>query len=968
MWKRAVLFLIVVPLNVYAQFRFDHWTTDNGLPQNSVRHIRQTRDGYIWVTTHDGLVRFDGVRFTIFKKSNSPGLASNRVMHLFEDRFGDLWSALETGGLVRRHHGRFTTFTSIHGIPLDYLVTLNDDGQGNLIVDWAGGTFRWQDEQFQPVDGSNLLKNRLPEEWRSQLLSPVEDASGNIWFSANDRLIRVKDKQVVQVYTQRDGLPGLDPVVVRENKPTKIRAMSRDVTGRIWITDLATMRSELFCQRLPDGMDNHAAYVDREGNFWFWTINNGLFRARRQTITSYGKEQGLNAREVYAVLEARDGSLWIGSWGEGLFRYKDGVFTQQRVSSSALFVTSLYEDHAGQLWVNGSNVLQKAGVVREPRFHAESLDSVWAMCQDAEGAYWLGSTGGVLRYHDGGSTHFTTKDGLAGNDTKVIIPDAAGGVWFGSYGGLTHRDRNGRLTAWTEKDGLPGNTVRTLKLDDDGTLWIGTYDSGLGRFKDGRFTRYTGKNGLYDDGVFQILEDNSGWFWMSCNRGIYRVRKQELNDFALGKTQNITSISYNKSDGMLSAECNGGRWPSGIRSRDGRLWFPTMEGIATIDPAKIPPSAEPPPVVIEEIRIENQSVPFDPMNLQSAIEMVPGQNHLEIEYTGLTFFNSENVRFKYRLEGDDSDWIDAGTRRTAYYSNVKPGSYVFKVIAANAEGIWNQTGASMRVRVIPPFYQRWWFLTLASLAAVGAILLVFRLRERKLRQEHERQAAFSRQLIESQEVERKRIATELHDSLGQELLVIKNWAMMGLGDTSNANHPDEMLNEISSSASRAIDEVREIIYDLRPVQLERIGLGQTIRFMLEKVAAASNINFETEIGEIDNLFSYESEITIYRIVQECVNNIVKHSSATEARVRIEKKDHELHLTIEDNGRGFALEPTAGKMKSRGLGLTGIAERVRMLGGTHSIQSSPGQGTRIQISFDLSGHGRDEGKDPSTDRG
>jgi len=349
------------------------------------------------------------------------------------------------------------------------------------------------------------------------------------------------------------------------------------------------------------------------------------------------------------LLESRDGSLWIGTAGAGVFRLKDGTFTQYppaKIKDLSTFTgntQSLYEDRAGQLRVNGFWRLVEGRFAPEPWINAlppASVNLVFTMCEDRAGAFWIGQGSGVIRYQNGELAQFTTKDGLAGNDTKVIIEDGQGGLWIGSYGGLTHY-QNGRFTPWTEKDGLPGGTVRTLKLDGDGTLWISTYDSGLGRFKDGRFTRYTMKDGLFDNGVFQILEDDYGWFWLSCNRGIYRVRKQELLDFAEGKTKTITCLAYNKSDGMPSAECNGGRWPAGVKTRDGKLWFPTMEGVAMIDPAGVKANTQPPPVVIEDMHINNQAVTGEAWqsairNPQSAtaISIKPRQDNFEVAYTG----------------------------------------------------------------------------------------------------------------------------------------------------------------------------------------------------------------------------------------------------------------------------------------------------------------------------------------------
>ena len=366
----------------------------------------------------------------------------------------------------------------------------------------------------------------------------------------------------------------------------------------LWLTELDSMQSRLVAGRLPEGraFPPYISYVDREGNIWIGTLYDGLYRARPQSITMYAKPQGLTNTEIYPVFEDRAGTIWAGN--DRLFRLRDGTFTTLSLHDTGGNVptfTSIYQDRAGQLWIDGVWRIEDGRFVSG--FSQGSLQGVgivWAMYQDREGAYWYGAERGVVRYQNGNSTRYTTKDGLAGDDTKVIIEDSAGGIWLGSYGGLTHF-KDGRFTAWTERDGLPSSTVRALYQDSDGVLWIGTYDGGLGRFKDGRFTRYTMQDGLYHNGVFQILEDSAGWYWMSCNRGIYRVRKQELNDFADGKIKGITSVGYGKAEGMLSAECNGGRWPAGVRARDGKLWFPTMDGIAVIDPSAMTTNTQPPP-------------------------------------------------------------------------------------------------------------------------------------------------------------------------------------------------------------------------------------------------------------------------------------------------------------------------------------------------------------------------------------
>jgi signal transduction histidine kinase/ligand-binding sensor domain-containing protein len=981
----ALLALSLCTPTARAQYRFDHWTADNGLPQNSVRDIVQTRDGYLWLATLDGIVRFDGVRFTVFNKSNSPGIISNRFLQLYEDGQGDLWASTENSGLTRLQHGRFTTYTTAHGLPDNAITSIGGDGQGHLLMFFGLRMIRRVEDQFQPADDLRLTGNPVPSDMAQhppgfmaagqavffvggqlrrcttgtdlqfRLRTPAQDHNGIPWFGSPAGLLRYENGRAIRINQQPDGLPDASAQFVYGQSPS-LQAFSRKKDGSLWLTDLESMQSQLVAQQPPEGFDIFMAYADREGNYWFGTWLNGLYRARRQAVAPYTKAQGLMAREVYPILEDRAGTIWIGSIEDGLFHFQNGVFSKfLALPSTVSYTTSLFEDRAGGIWANGRQRFVDGRLARgaTAEILPPEMGSCWTMYEDQEGAFWFGTERGVMRYKDGVRTHFTTKDGLAGDDTKVIIGDVADGLWLGSYGGLT-RFRDGRFTAWTEADGLPGNTVRALRQDSDGALWIGTYDSGLGRFKDGRFTRYTQRNGLFDNGVFQILEDDFGWVWMSCNRGIYRVRKQELNGFAEGKISTVTSVSFGKSDGMENAECNGGRWPAGIRARDGKLWFPTMGGVAVIDPAAITTNVQPPPVVLEDLKIDNRSVALETWEAavrdpRSAIQIRPGQENFEIEYTALSFINSANLRFKYKLEGLDHDWVEAGSRRTAYYSYVPPGDYTFTVMAANSDGVWNMEGKSVHITVLPPFYRTWWFVTLAGLAISGAIYGVFKYRVMQLERRQAAQQAFARQLLESQEAERKRIAVELHDSLGQNLLVIKNRALLN-AMTVPGEQAQTQFTEFSDAVAQTLEEVRTISYNLRPPHLDHLGLRTALVAMVEKVSASSTIQVTHEFDDLAARFTPGDEIMLYRIVQECFNNILKHSGATKVAVNLTVHAGEMELTIRDNGRGFM--PDEETHRRAGLGLQSIAERVRILGGTHAIESAHGQGTTVTLRIAL----------------
>ncbi len=970
-----------------AQYRIDHWTADDGLPQNSVYGIVQTGDGYLWLATVDGLARFDGVRFTVFNKSNSPGIVNNRFTDLFEAADGDLWAATEESGIVRYRQGRFTSYGVEQG-----LISLNNprisgDADGNpIVLSYNFQIHRFADGKFSVFDAETdspqialiarpesvpvfcfyhsdkkmvclvngrwlrfSLDDSLPI---SNIINSVQDADGTLWLLTGDAgLVHLENGKVVKVYTKQDGLPETPLFLV---SGARLSLLSKDRQGALWLTDLKTMRGELLTRQPPTPLTSPTEFLssheDGEGNIWLGEIRNGLFRIRKQVITAYSKADGLSENNVYPIFEDRRGVVWIGTTN-GLFKRENETFALVK-STENFQVNAIGEDAAGRILISEGGTLYVQENNQFVPFEPDKIPDVgfiYAIHADLENTLWIGGDKGLRRFKDGVLESFTTADGLAGNDVKVIIEARAGGLWIGTYGGLS-RFQNGQLMSWTENDDLPSRTLRALYEDADGTLWIGSYDGGLARFKDGKFTRYDMKTGLPNDGAFQILEDDNRHFWISSNRGIYRVSRDELNDFADGRRANVTAIAYDKSDGMINAECNGGRSPAGVRARDGQLWFPTQDGVVVIDPREIKVNSQPPPVVIETVKIDNTDLEFN--DEKSKIQVEPQQQNFEIIYTALSFINSENLRFKYKLEGLDDEWVDAGTRRLAYFSHVPPGDYTFRVIAANSDGVWNEQGATLKIVVLPPFYRTWWFLILAAFVIAGTAYLLFRRRVAQINLKHTAELAFSRRLIDSQEQERKRFAAEMHDGLGQSLVIIKNRARLSLRQVDKKEAMLDHLENISETASHAIEEAREIAFNLRPHLLDRLGLTKTIESMLGKVFGASGIEFEAQIEGIDGILENDSEILLYRIVQECANNIVKHSQATKAVLKIERADNNLIVNISDNGSGFDTSASDNDLSKRSFGLIGISERTRLLGGKLNIESAIGKGTLVSIIIDL----------------
>src|SRR5688572_1121275 len=863
----ASLFLLTLLLSASkapAQFRFDSWTTDNGLPQVSVNGILQTRDGFLWLTTYGGLVRYDGLRFQVFNPGNTKGLSTGRLIVLFEDREGSLWITTEGQGLIRYKDGVFNTYTTADGLPDNQIQSIYGDVNRQPIFQvneelwrWTGtGTFApyspaagepvkrimqrmpsgaiwyFEDSHLRKFDQGRVTIDLVPG---VNVVRAFEDSQGRVWIAASDRegVFMLKDGKLTR-YGVKDGyLDGRYGGGVTEDRHGRLR-----FGGSSGLTLFKDGKFTRFTEK--DGLARGGVspvYQDREGTLWA-ASSGGLSRVTERAVSSYSTKDGLAGENVYPIYEDRQERIWIGSW-PGVTMYQDGKFQNVSERYSNPLVTAFFEDREGNFWIGAWGLIRRApdGKITVLPQSKSLAPRIRVIYQDRAGNLWVGSGSGLFKAARSASgqandfqfTAYSAKDGLAGKEVFAIHEDRQGQLWIGTEAGLT-RHKDGRLTAVTGDDS-PAGIVRSIYEDRDGTLWIGMYDKGLYRFSEGQFTHYTTNNGLFDNGAFQIIEDDRGNFWISCNLGIYRVRKSELDDFAAGRVKSVTSIPYNKRDGMLNSECNGGMQPAGIRARDGRIWFPTQQGVAVINPAAVPFNPQPPPVVIESLVVDTETV-----GAVSALQLKPGQEYLEIHYSGLSFINPELVRFKYKMAGLDADWINADTRRTAYYSHLPPGKYQFTVIAANRDGVWNEQGASMEIVVLLPFWRTWWFMAAVVIALSAIVFLFYSRRIAQLEHARRTQEEFSWQLIASQEGERKRIAAELHDSLGQSLLIIKNRAALGRRFLQDPEKTLEQIEEIETAASQSIKEVRHIAYDLRPYQLDEIGLTQALKDLVKNVA------------------------------------------------------------------------------------------------------------------------------------
>lgn len=970
----AALFLSnCVVAAMAAQYRLKDWTAENGLPQNVIRGIVQTPDGYLWIATLDGLARFDGVRFTVFNKSNTSGVTSNRFGSMVEDQNGDLWLGNESGSLTRYHHGSFHTYGPADGLPANGVRGITSDPAGNLWILSEDSILKWNEatHEFLDVTPGNLRLQYSPLRWDNAGFWGKDDSGLHIfvqgrfesyplpsWLSGNSIWDVGMDGSGTIWMEGFEGQQGVIPTgkkdIERVDPSHPYAASYRSALGHSWTIHIGPHLTRL----LDFESSGQSATIpltrfleDKEGNLWVGTEGNGLYQLQEQSIEVYTRAQGLIDQDIYPIYQDRSGTIWIGAWQLGLSSFRDGRFTNYSTAEGlpGRLVSALGGDSDGNIWIatHGGLAIARDGQIRKPDTLLPEHAVAQAIMQDRGGTMWFGTTNGLVAYRNGPSRTLTVQDGLAGNDVKVIIESASGDLWIGGYGGLT-RLHDGQFTHWTEHDGLPSDNIRAIYEDHDGVIWIGSYDGGLGRFKDGKLTRYTERDGLFNNGVFQILEDERGNLWMSSNRGIYRVSKQDLNAFADGKRATITSVAYGKADGMLNEECNGGMWPAGIKTKEGKLWFPTEDGIAVIDPQTIRINPQPPPVVIEAAFIDRVRTAF-----QGLLKIPPGKENLEIEYTALSFIRSEQIRFRYRLEGLDSNWIDAGSRRTAFYSHLPPGTYTFHVIADNSDGVWNNVGQSLTVTVLAPFYRTWWFITLELLLATALVVVVLYYRISQLQRAQAVQKAFSQELIASQEKERQRIASELHDSLGQRLIVINNLVHLSIRSQNKGITPGvDAMQEISAEVATAIQETREISYNLRPFQLDRLGLTKAVEIVARTVGSASGIRFASKIDNIDDALPKDLRINFYRIVQESLNNIMKHAQATDVNIHITRDKERVILSIRDNGIGFNPANPPSKGGKSGFGLTGMEERANSLGGNFRVRSTPGQGTVMTVEIPI----------------
>jgi len=976
-------------------FTFRSWQREQGLPENYVRALANTRDGYIWVGTDEGVSRFDGVSF--FSLGPQEGFQGGPVQVLFGDSHGALWIGSVGGGLSRWQQGELRRFTVRDGLPSDSITALSEDSDGRIWVGTEAGLAVWQADHFTSLSGAGIFSVK-------PITTLFCDRSGTMWvgatgmgiFSYQDgKFVQLRDLSLDDLLRDphcllvdqegriwigagdasvlcRDGDQWRRFDIPRHMATHYISALAEAPDGTVWAGSVGEGLFEFKSGKLVvvnagSGLSDNlieTLLVDREGKLWVGT-HGGLNRICPKKVFVLTHNEGLDYGVVQGLAEVRPGVIWA-SQPEGVYQWAGATFRRlslDQLSSQEPAISTLLADKDGSCWLAGAHGLlhfkNPPAAEKDGGELALTNLSVSALAADSKGAIWAGTREGTLMYFTDGK--WQAQIAIPhGHPITAIAPEVDGVLWVGTEGDGLYRIDCGAHTQCEKVNGLPGGWIRTLHLDNLDTLWIGTDGDGLSRLKGGHIDTFTTREGLPDNTISQILEDSGGNLWVGGDRGIFRLKKGDLDELAAHKIPAVYPQIYGIADGMLSEECASGFFPAGLGTKSDSLWFPTLKGIVVIDPHHVITSPAP-AVALEQVLVDG--VPDLPIAnggatverekedaLFESLRLAPGRHTLEFRYTGLSFDAPERVRFRYRLEGLDPHWVEAGTRREAFYSFVPPGHYRFQVIACNGDGVWNEVGASLGLTVLPHFWQTWWFvgsgLMGLGIIGMGGVRIVEkrRLRQRLKRLEQER----------ALERERTRIAQDLHDIMGAKLCRISY-----LSEHARRSEliPPQLQGEIrsmSDDSREVLQSLDEIVWAVNPQKDSLEHLVSYIAQYAREYFRRTGIECELEIPARlpARPLSSQTRHHIFLAVHEALANILKHSGATRAKIAMSSCGNDFEIAVSDNGVGF--DPVSSESGSPDSaagfcnGLGNMRRRLAELDGRCLVESHPGQGATIRF--------------------
>ena len=1050
----------------------ESWSIADGLPVNSINGLIQSRTGYIWAATFDGLVRFDGVRFTVYNSANSPGLPSDRIMSVMETDDSALWLLTEQRYLVRFAHGRFTHVDASRGL-VGGPWTIYEDPAGPLFIGSEQGLGRMDKDRLVPVapdvirgkvvsivrrrDGTLWVATELgdvfrvsddradrvsvaPALERDSLFSLFEDPQERLWIGASSgawqlskgaltaipmlgpraadirRFAYVPATGAVLGYGQM-GVFRFDPdhrvVPIDARVHQFTLAMPLHVLGKdsAWhAIDRDLMLNGHKVYTLDPGPDRPTGRItdllfDREDGIWLATDGMGLHRLRRSLFTSYSAPEGLTARNAYVVARDSTDALWVGSLVEGASRVSPDRRTIQNFSPARGYpaqITSLLQDGNRILLASPYGLqtctLAATDCTKVPSLYFE-WPGIYALYQAKDGRFLAGTRTQVVERREGGWTPMAEWPGRAPARAFAETPDGA--LWVGTNGGGVVRCLAGHCRTLTTQEGLPADLIRSLHVDGDGWLWIGSEGRGLARLDprnwpavDDRYvpaiTRYSTADGLYDPVVHQILEDDEGRLWMNSNRGIFWVPRDELHAFAEHRIPRIHSTAYTERDGLRNREGNGGFQPAGAKTADGRLWFPTQDGIVGVDPSRVTQGREPPPVTVEQVTSRGRVLAADARELT----VNPAERDLEIAYTALTFVEPGNVRFRYRLDPYDRDWVDAGSRRTAFYTRVPPGHYTFKVAASQGGDRWTPAEATVLLSVAPLFRETASARVLLAFAIMLLGVLAYQWRVRSLRQRaveltglieirtaelqrNEQQLATQNVKLAQLNQLRSRLFANLSHEFRTPLTLILG-PLKSLLDgrhgtlSPTAREQGDLMLRNTQRLLRLINQILDltrlqggsVTIHRQPVEL--VGFVRSVTQAFTPLAERSRIALVFR-SRLPSLTLSADPEQIEKVLLNLLSNAVKFTgNGGIIDVSVGQDGDAASIVVRDSGVGIAAvdlphifdrfyqadSANTRRYEGTGIGLALVKEFVELHGGEISVASTPGEGTTFTVRIPL----------------
>jgi signal transduction histidine kinase/ligand-binding sensor domain-containing protein len=949
------------------------WRTGDGLPVNTVNDVLQDSNGYVWLATLEGLVRFDGVAFEQFSSPLIAQAAARNIRALAQTADSTLLMLPAVGGVVQLKDGRFSPHPAGEGMAGNQLQTLFVDRGGAVWLSWAGGGVRrWQAGRitdFGPTDG---LSSRVRAVFAA-------DGEGGVWIASGGFLGCYRDGRLAHI---RENLNSTEFTVVAASRSGGIwickntellkwnggqfstistnlpwagssdnaREMFEDSHGALWIGTAAhglfRLAGGQFAAEETSQSQITSITEDRESDIWVGTTGGGINRLRPKSFILYNTKTGLPEDMSDSVCADGQGDVWLANRGSGVVRISDGNVSALHVQAGErkFRAYSVCPDDQDCVWgIEGS-------LFRFPRDHPDQAQAVsnnlagditrgHVLYKSRNGDIWVGSDMNVLgRFRGGLPENYVPETNFPGQRPRSIAEDTKGRIWIGTENRQLIQLAGGKFTVFTQKDGLPDASIRSLYADAGGAVWAGTTGGGLVLWRNDKFTLISVADGLPDDNIAEMVEDDAGRLWCGTRSGIFYVAKSDLLAFADGKIPKVKGTIFGKSDGITGISCLGSCQPMTCKTSGGRLWFATQQGVLSLDSTVLESNSRPPPVIIDGLFVNDR-----PMEITDPLEVPPLCHKIEFRFSVLSYAAPESVRIRYKLDGIDSDWVEIVNQRAAVYSGLRPGKYWMHLKACNNDGVWNEAGTSLAFVVRPAWWQSWWFqgsalIVLITLSGMGIRYWAQRRLKLKLERLEQQQAL---------EMERTRIARDLHDDLGATVTQVGLMLEEMRATPSSAKEIEQQSAAISGRVLNLARDLDAVVWSVNP---RNDSLGELFAYLSQSFLEyfrRTTIRPRLEVMESvpDSALAPEVRHHLFLVVKEAVNNVIKHSQATEATLSLKVVDNILEIRIEDNGVGVSPDAIA---RSKRHGFPNMRARVEQLGGKLEVSSEPAKGTSIRI--------------------